>query len=149
MEFDAAETCGAKGMEGMEPSWRVDAARIVEDLFRVTAAEAWDDLLELRANLLDGTDLNRLLDNFLACRERLEAAHYLPFYRLRRLLAGSLRLEASSSRDQAHVASLREALRKHRSLAEIRRAVTREVFEHVLDAECDAPVDLRVVERFF
>ncbi len=33
---------------------------------------------------------------FLACRERLEAEQYLPFYRLRRLLAESLRLEAGA-----------------------------------------------------
>jgi len=131
-----------------EKSWRRDAAAIVEDLFRQTPAAHWNLLLDLRENLLSGRDWNRTLDIFLACRERLEDAQYLPFYRLRRLLANSLELEAGSSRDQAYVSSLKQILRrKHRSLAEIRRAVSREVFEHELDARSHDRLDLRVVER--
>lgn len=123
-------------------SWRDDAVRIVEELFPVTSPECWDLLIDLRQNLLRGSDWNRTLDLFLACRERLEAEQYLPFYRLRRLLAGSLRLEAG-----AQQTSLKQILlKKHRSLADIRRAVTRELFEHDLNASVDAPVELRVVE---
>ena len=44
-------------------------------------------LLDLREHLLQGDDWEETLDLFLACRERLEAEHYLPFYRLRRLIA--------------------------------------------------------------
>ena len=54
-------------------------------------------LLDLRAHLLQGDDWEETLDLFLACRERLEAEHYLPFYRLRRLIANSLKLEAGTS----------------------------------------------------
>jgi hypothetical protein len=125
-------------------SWRNDAARIVEDLFRCTPADTWNMLLDLREHLLDGDDWNETLDLFLSCRERLESEQYLPFYRLRRLLAESLRLEAG--RNQAHVASLREVLRrKHRSLADIKRTVTREIFEHDLGVAGD-PIQLCVVE---
>ena len=77
-------------------SWRTDAARIVEELFRCTPTDSWNMLLDLREHLLGGDDWNETLDLFLSCRERLEAEQYLPFYRLRRLLAESLRLEAGA-----------------------------------------------------
>lgn len=126
-------------------SWRTDAARIVEELFRCTPADSWNMLLDLREHLLGGDDWNETLDLFLSCRERLEAEQYLPFYRLRRLLAESLRLEAG--RDHPHVATLREVLRrKHRSLADIERTVTREIFEHDLRDGAVDSIQLRVVE---
>jgi len=94
---------------------------------------------------LDGKDWGSTLDVFLACRERLEEEQYLPFYRLRRLLTESLRLEAGWGKE--HVAPLKQVLmRKHRSLADIKRAVSRELFEHDLSAAAGSPVDLRVVE---
>ena len=103
-------------------------------------------LLDLREHLLDGDDWNETLDLFLSCRELLESEQYLPFYRLRRLLAESLKLEAS--RNQSRVASLREVLRrKHRSLDDIKRTVTREIFEHDLGDAADDPIELRVVLR--
>jgi hypothetical protein len=126
-------------------SWRNDAARIVEDLFRCTPTETWNMLLDLRRRLLDGDNWDETLDLFLCCRERLEAENYLPFYRLRRLIAESLRLEAGSG--EAHVVSLREVLRrKHRSLADIKRTVSREIFEHDLRDVAVHPIELRVVE---
>jgi hypothetical protein len=129
-----------------QKSWRHDAARIVEDLFRCTPADAWDMLLDLRRHLLEGDDWDEALDLFLCCRERLEAEQYLPFYRLRRLLAESLRLEAG--RNQAHVAPLREVLRrKHRSLADMKRTVKREIFEHDLREVGIDRIQLRVVEK--
>lgn len=103
-------------------------------------------LLDLRKHLLEGDDWNEALDLFLSCRQRLEAEQYLPFYRLRRLLAESLRLEAGQG--QAHVTSLREVLRrKHRSFADIKRTVTREIFEHDLREAGIDQIELRVVER--
>ena len=136
----------SKGVFCGQKSWRNDAARIVEDLFRCTPSNTWDMLLDLRKHLLEGDDWNEALDLFLSCRQRLEAEHYLPFYRLRRLLAESLRLEAGQG--QAHVTPLREVLRrKHRSFADIKRTVTREIFEHDLrEVEIDQ-IELRVVER--
>jgi hypothetical protein len=126
-------------------SWRDDAARIVEELFRCTPSETWDMLLDLRQHLLAGNNWDKTLDLFLSCRERLEHEHYLPFYRLRRLMAESLRLEAGSG--EAHVVSLREVLRrKHRSLADIKRTVSREIFEHDLRDIAVGPIELRVVE---
>jgi hypothetical protein len=129
-----------------QKSWRTDAARIVEDLFRCTPAEAWDMLLDLRERLLQGDDWEETLDLFLACREQLEAEHYLPFYRLRRLIANSLKLEAGTS--QAQVAPLREILRrKHRSLDDLKRTLRREIFEHDLRQAGIDRIPLRVVER--
>jgi hypothetical protein len=130
----------------LQKSWRSDAARIVEDLFGCTPADTWDMLLDLRKHLLEGNDWNEALDLFLACRQRLEAEQYLPFYRLRRLLAESLRLEAGEGR--AHVTPLKEVLRrKHRSFADIKRTVTREIFEHDLREAGIDRIELRVVER--
>ena len=129
----------------VQKSWRHDAARIVEELFCCTPAHAWDMLLDLRELLLEGNRWNETLDLFLCCRERLEAEHYLPFYRLRRLLAESLRLEAAG--DQSRILSLKEVLRrKHRSLADIRRTVKREIFEHDLRDAAGDSIELRVVE---
>jgi hypothetical protein len=127
-------------------SWRTDAARIVEDLFRCTRPDAWDMLLDLREHLLQGDDWEETLDLFLACRQRLEAEHYLPFYRLRRLIANSLRLEAGTS--ETHVVPLREILRrKHRSLADIKRTLRREILEHDLRHAGLDGIPVRVVER--
>ena len=103
-------------------------------------------LLDLREHLMRGDNWEETLDLFLACRERLEAEHYLPFYRLRRLIANSLKLEAGTS--QAQVAPLREILRrKHRSLADIKRTLRREIFEHDLRQGGVDRIPLRVVER--
>jgi hypothetical protein len=125
-------------------SWREDAAKIVEGLFACTSAGAWDILLDLRCRLLEGENWTETLDLFLYCRQRLEAEHYLPFYRLRRLLADSLRLEAG--RDQNRVGSLREVLRsKHRSLDDFKRRVHREIFEHDLQT-ANSSIRLQVVE---
>jgi hypothetical protein len=128
-------------------SWRRQAAHIVEELFQVTAADAWDALLDLRQLLLHGSDWNRALDAFLGCRERLEADHYLPFYRLRRLLTASLRLEAGAE-TRTECGSLAELLqRRPASLADIKRTVRREMFEHSLDLPANHRIPLHVVER--
>lgn len=127
-------------------TWRHDAVRIVEELFPGAPCDSWNLLLDLRTELLRGENWDRTLDVFLACRELLEEGQYLPFYRLRRLLTESLRLEAG--RGGEHVASLKQVLaRKHRSLDAIKRAVSRELFEHDLTASAGHPVELRVVER--
>jgi hypothetical protein len=142
----SATSVAAGNCLSTQKSWRSDAARIVEDLFRCTPTESWNMLLDLRGHLLEGDDWDETLDLFLASREKLEAEQYLPFYRLRRLLADSLRLEAG--RSQAHVAPLREVLRrKHRSLADMKRTVTREIFEHDLGEAGLDRIQLRVVER--
>jgi hypothetical protein len=128
------------------PSWRTEAARIVEELFPVTPTETWNLLIDLRRELCDASDWNRALDLFLACREQLEADHYLPFYRLRRLLTASLRLETAAGHTGIEAASLAELLqRKHRSLADVKRAVLREIFEHSIDLP--SHVSVRVVEQ--
>ncbi len=120
--------------------WRNDAAHIVEELFPVTKQEYWDDLLELRGLLRSGENWDRALDVFLECRHRMEADHYLPFYRLRTLLTGSLCLEAGTN----PVGSLQELLkRRHGSLESVRKSIQRDLFEN-LD---ERPIDrLRVVE---
>lgn len=128
----------------IQRSWRHDAAQIVEDLFRTTHPSHWNLLLDLRDQLLKGHDWNHTFDVFLDCREQMEADHYLPFYRLRRLITQSLRLEAGN----IPTATLEEILRRrHRSLADVGRAVFRELFEHNLDVESSDPVPFRLVER--
>ncbi len=127
--------------------WRQQAAQIVEELFFSAPSTTWDTLLDLRQLLLHGDDWNRALDTFLHCRRRLEADHYLPFYRLRRLLSASLRLQAGEE-TRAEFGSLAEILqRRPASLAEIKRTVRREMFEHALELPADHRVPLRVVER--
>jgi hypothetical protein len=92
--------------------WRAAAGRIVEELFPVTQADAWDALLDLRGQLLHGSDWSEVLEVFLSCRLDLEEDHYLPFYRLRRLLAGHLRLEnAEESGSDSLAVLLRSAKR--------------------------------------
>lgn len=130
--------------ESSNPSWHRDAARIVEELFSQTAPAHWDLLIDLRQQLLTGSDWNLALDTFLAAREDLEADHYLPFYRLRRLLSAGLRLES----DNASVGgSLTELLRlKHRSLADATKAMNRDLFESGVDLPCGR-LPIRIVER--
>lgn len=77
-------------------TWRATAAAVVEELFPTTPQAAWDGLLDLRGTLLHGGACEEVLEEFAACRRMLEEDHYLPFYRLRRLLAGHLRLEGES-----------------------------------------------------
>lgn len=125
-------------------SWRQDAVRIVEELFLTTLPSHWDLLLDLRDQLLKGQDWNKTFDVFLSCRDRMESDHYLPFYRLRRLMTQSLRLEAGN----IPAATLEDILRrKHRSLTDVGRAVHRELFEHSLDVHGTEPVSFRLVER--
>jgi hypothetical protein len=78
------------------PTWRATAAAVVEELFPCTARDAWDGLLDLRGKLLHGGTCEEVLEEFAASRRLLEEDHYLPFYRLRRLIAGHLRLEGES-----------------------------------------------------
>ncbi len=127
--------------------WREQAARIVEELFPSTSVDVWDQLLDLRQYLLRGDDWNGALDSFLSCRERLEADHYLPFYRLRRLLTASLRLESGVD-TSIEIGPLTALLgRPLNSLADIKRAVRRELFEHELGIQAVKSIPLRVVER--
>ncbi len=59
----------------------------------MTPESAWDDLLDLRGLLNHGNDWPEVLECFLKCRRKLEEDHYLPFYRLRKILASHLQLE--------------------------------------------------------
>ncbi|WP_411827928.1 hypothetical protein [Luteolibacter sp. AS25] len=79
-----------------EQSWRDSAAKVVEEMFPLTAQFKWDELLDLRQSLLSENDWKVTLRRFVSCREELEADHYLPFYRLRCLLCAHLRLEGVS-----------------------------------------------------
>jgi len=135
--------------ETSSPGWRNDAARIVEELFPVTSPSEWDALIDLRRELLLGRDWPKVLDLFLTIRCRLESEHYLPFYRLRRLLATGLRLEivsdATCPEDRQQLATLLR--RKHRSLEHLQRSVRRELFEAGMDL-ADRPLfQLRLIEN--
>ena len=89
-------------------SWRETAAAVVEELFPSVEVADWDALLDLRGKLLLETDGKELIDEFLRCKQDLEQDHYLPFYRLRRILAAHLRLEGMPGLE------LRELLRRER-----------------------------------
>lgn len=73
--------------------WRDGAVRLIEELFPVTSECYWDQLLDLRSSFLADTDGNELIREFLRCKGKLELDHFLPFYRLRRILAAHLSLE--------------------------------------------------------
>lgn len=88
--------------------WRITAAAVVEELFPVVSRANWDALLDLRGTLLTETDGKAVIDEFLRCKQELEADHYLPFYRLRRILSAHLRLEGMPG------CELRELLRRKR-----------------------------------
>ncbi len=126
------------------PTWRTDALSIIERLFVTTTSEHWNDLLDLRAAIQRGTDWNHTLDLFLACRERLETNNYLPFYRLRRLLATSLHLEVESASGARHPLSAHHL--RHRSLRHLEAALRRESFEHDLDYTDTFALTVQIVE---
>ncbi len=86
---------GSSGRDRAGSSWRVQAARIVEELFSDVATEQWNLLIDLRQGLLLGDRWEDVLDEFQLCRDALEEDHYLVFYRLRRMLESHLRLEVT------------------------------------------------------
>jgi len=138
---------GLSRAEFSTSSWRKDAAAIVEELFQAANPDCWDALIDLRGELLEGKNCARLLDVFLWCRARMEEDHYLPFFRLRRLIAGSLRLEVEFGRGDARIQCLASVLRrKHPSVSSIRRALGREWFEHSLHVDAAEDVRLRLAE---
>lgn len=98
-------------------AWRQRAARVVEELFPQTPSQAWDDLLDLRQAILRETHWPRTLDHFLRCRQKYEKDHYLPFYRLRKLLENHLRLAGPALGG----APQRLHLWKHRCFADLWR----------------------------
>jgi len=129
--------------------WRKDAVAIIEELFPVTSRKEWDRLLDLRALLLNEGCCKDILEKFLECRIQLESDHYLPFYRLRRLIAGSLRLEAVMQTGGCckwrRLCPLNE-LWRHDSLSNFQKAVKREWFEHDVTTSVNDPVTFKVVE---
>jgi hypothetical protein len=121
-------------------SWRHQAARIVEELFPALPPESYDMLIDLRQSLLGNADLRRVIDLFLACRMGYEAEAYLPFYRLRVLLAASLRLQGRGLFEGLPLPPVEALLRKrHASFAEWKKQLEREWFEQGLDS-----MDLRI-----
>jgi hypothetical protein len=107
--------------------WRVQAAAVIEELFSRTEPAHWDALLDLRSAILRGNNWEAALDLFLRCKARMENDNYLPFYRLRRLLAASLRFETSGLEGVGEDAlSLASILRQpHLTLWEAREAMLR------------------------
>ncbi len=138
-------TNGIVDKEGVV-TWRRRAAGVVEELFRATEPAEWDSLLELRELVLRGSDWGEVLDQFLECRRRLERDHYLPFYRLRRLLEGHLRLVTQGAGETgARTAGF--ALWRHRGMDDLREEARR---AHRVDDNGARPavaVTVAVVER--
>lgn len=65
----------------------------MEELFSAATQEKWNDLLDFRELLIHGEDWAEVLEAFGQCRRGLEEDHYLPFYRLRKILSAHLQLE--------------------------------------------------------
>lgn len=138
-------TVGTKKSDGA--TWRNDAVAIVDALFPVCPTDTWDLLLDLRVELLAPSCWERVLDLFLICRERLELDHYLPFYRLRRLISNSLRLECGVANVAPRPSDLAALLAlQPRSLAEIKRTIRREWFEHDVNLADPQSVKVRLTE---
>lgn len=133
------------GHEVTEGSWRRQAARVVVELFAVTPSQVWDDLMELRGRLLGGGDWEGVLDSFLVCRQRLEQDHYVPFYRLRRLLEAHLRLETRGVTG-LEVRTNRLALWRHRGMDDLRRRAALDHWEHQAEEPVPDGVRVEVVE---
>jgi hypothetical protein len=123
--------------------WRRQAARVVEELFAVTGPGEWDGLLELRRLVLTGGDWEEVLDFFLVCRERWERDHYLPFYRLRRLLEGHLRLVTGGGGEVGPARARRLELWCHRGMDDLRRRAQWETWD---DGVVASPGRVRVEE---
>lgn len=102
------------------PPWRVQAARVVEELFPNVETRHWDLLIDLRGAVLRAAEWEPVLDLFEECRETLEMDHYLVFYRLRRLLESHLRLEVRLP-DQGIVQRQVLKLSQYRKLAQVIR----------------------------
>jgi hypothetical protein len=95
--------------------------------------------------LLAGGDWGEVLDHFLVCRWRLERDHYLPFYRLRRLLEGHLRLVTQGGAE-SEARTVRLALWRHRGMDDLRRRAQREHWENGVAPAGPSGVRVRVVE---
>jgi hypothetical protein len=129
MAVDYDSEMHSQALEGRR-RWAEDAVTVVEQVLMRARPGQIDGLLDLRAALKEGADWTRVMDLFLVCRRVMEHDHYLPFYRLRRLLAHWLALELRSERDPKVRADLRRLLRwKFRSLADLTAALERERFE--------------------
>lgn len=116
-------------------SWRHQAASIVEELFLELPSQAFDMLLDLRQGLVGDADLRSVIDLFLVCRVRFESEAYLPFYRLRVLLAASLRLQGEGLFENLPLPPVEALLRKkHGSFADWKKQLEREWFEQGLDS---------------
>lgn len=137
------------GPDFTKAHWRLQAAQIVAELFPVVGSEHWDDLLELHQGLLHGADWNKTLDLFLHCRQILEADNYVPFFRLRRLLDASLRLQATFQGGSIGMKSLSlgKLLRKSwPSLSHISKELRRKRFENDLTCGSTDEILLHLVE---
>jgi hypothetical protein len=76
-----------------------------------------------------------VVDLFLVCRVEFESEAYLPFYRLRVLLAASLRLQGEGLFEGLPLPPVEDLLRKrHGSFAEWKKHLEREWFEQGLDS---------------
>lgn len=129
------------------PGWRRQAARIVEEIFTATDPLDWDHLLDLRSGLLQCSRWENVVDLFLQCRHRMEKDAYLPFYRLRNLLAVSLKLNGRGEFQKIPMPSLELLFRQnHKSFAEWKRQLEREWFELGCDATRLRMAELEVVE---
>ncbi|MEM0968926.1 MAG: hypothetical protein AAF191_08260 [Verrucomicrobiota bacterium] len=128
-------------------SWRTSASSIIEELFPVCDRSGWDDLLELRGHLHSASSWESLFSSFLACRHRFERDHYLPFYRLRKLLSCSFRLEVCLGCECVSVCDLKEVLRDaHRDFQSLKRSVEHHCFEHDLGIEDPAHLEVQLTE---
>lgn len=120
--------------------WRQDAARLAAELLREVSPHAADEVLDLRAALLDfRTGAKTMLEVFFAARARLESEHYLLFFRLRRVLEPALGLRVSVPGREPEQ---RAVDFRFRDLNRLTNRVRQEVFE--MDLNVKSPADVLV-----
>lgn len=127
--------------------WRRDAARLAAELLCQVSPGVADEVLDLRSALLDsGVGAEGVLKAFFSAKSRLESEHYLLFYRLRRVLEPALALNVLLP---GEVHPYRQSLDfRCRDLAQLRRAVQQECFEHHLEVPSPDSVQVEPVWRF-
>lgn len=129
-------------------SWRAGACKIVEELFPAVDPKHWDLLLDLRQGISLGIDWTNVLNVFQRCRQEMEVDAYLPFYRLRQLIAAGLQFHSGDAIPKLPAAALENFLRgPYRSIENWQRELARHWFESGVEERVAGSVVVGVSER--
>lgn len=128
--------------------WRACACRIVEELFPSVDPKHWDLLLDLRQGISLGVDWREVLNLFQRCRYEMEVDAYLPFYRLRQLIAAGLQFQSKEGIPGLPSVALEDFLRgPYRSIESWQRELVRHWFELGVEEPLAKSVVIGISER--